>query len=277
MKKIFNILFLFFGLFVIFGISKQADAKTFTDSAGKLSMTLPDQINTRKIGDIDFADMEITDMTTIFAAKYDAVAKSKNNKICTASVHNEEYSSPQFISLWIWNKLGTTKVYVTVTCRGNEYDYVTGRTSYQTYSVTGYFYVNVTGYNSFKANADIDDYNTSTNIFEMSVTNLSNKKIVIYSKDAMAYDDDYRTYDRRLRLKNKSKVVVKPGQEKVIKFKVIGSPTWWNEEDFQICSYWKWRGKKYWVSVHYDNDDFGLEVFKKVGRKWKRISVDMDK
>ena len=72
-------------------------------------------------------------------------------------------------------------------------------------------------------------------------------------------------------------MVVKPGQEKVIKFKVIGSPTWWNEEDFQICSYWKWRGKKYWVSVHYDNDDFGLEVFKKVGRKWKRISVDMDK
>ncbi|MDY5213142.1 hypothetical protein [Intestinibacter sp.] len=119
-------------------------------------------------------------------------------------------------------------------------------------------------YKTLRADADLVDYNTRTNIFTMKVYNISNKTIKILSNGAMAYDEDYTVYDRKLKVIKGS--TIKPGKTVMVKFKVIGSITWHDSEDFQICSYWKWGGKKYWVSVIP-----GEETWKKVGKKWKWI------
>ena len=122
-------------------------------------------------------------------------------------------------------------------------------------------------YSSIRAHADLINYNTRNNTFTIKVYNISNKKIKIMSSGAMAFDDDYTAYDRKICLAGgKSSVTIKPGQTKKVKFKVIGNTTWYNYNDFQICSYWKWGNKKYWVSVMP-----GEDTWVKSGKKWKWI------
>lgn len=127
--------------------------------------------------------------------------------------------------------------------------------------------INVQYYKSLRAHACLLDYNTRNNEFIIKVKNISNKNITIMSKGAKAQDCDYKKYDRKLRIKGKSKVVIKPGQTKKIRFKVIGKLTWYDHEDFEIRSYWKWGKKKCLVSV---NSDEGAYV--KSGKRWKWIS-----
>lgn len=112
----------------------------------------------------------------------------------------------------------------------------------------------------------LDYYDTRDNYFTMNITNRSKKPITIYSSGAYALDCDYKSFDRNVKLSGgKSKVVIKPGASKTIKWKVIGSVTWYNVKDFEIHCKWKYKGKTQWVSVEYEY----IKVFK--SGKWKRI------
>ena len=118
-----------------------------------------------------------------------------------------------------------------------------------------------------KVDASLDYYNTRENYFSMSIRNSSKKTITILSNGAMAYDDDYKSFDRSLKLtRGRSQIKIKPGKSATVNYKVIGSLTWNDVSDFQIGSYWIWNGKKYWVTV-YDE-----EAWYKSGKKWKEIS-----
>lgn len=113
----------------------------------------------------------------------------------------------------------------------------------------------------------LNDYDTRNNVFTMNIQNISNKNITILSKEAMVFDNDYKAYDRRVKLVNgKSSVTIKPRERKTIKFKVIGSITWYRLADFQLCSYWKWGNKTYWISVMP-----GDEIWKYSNNKWTWI------
>ena len=122
-------------------------------------------------------------------------------------------------------------------------------------------------HSSLRAQASITNYNTRTNTFTVKIKNISKKNIKVFSANAMAYDDDYTSFDRSLKLAGgKSSITINPGQTKELNFKVNGEVTWYNYNDFQICSYWQYGGKKYWISVM-----SGDEVWKKEGKKWKWI------
>lgn len=110
-------------------------------------------------------------------------------------------------------------------------------------------------------------YNTRSNVFKMSLTNWSKKPIKIYSKGAVALDDDYVSFDRRVKMTKKRKTItIKPGKSKTINWKVIGSTTWYDVEDFEIQFKCKYKGKKSWLSVQDDS----VYVWKK--KKWKKMS-----
>lgn len=110
-------------------------------------------------------------------------------------------------------------------------------------------------------------YNTRSNVFKMSLTNRSKKQIKIYSKGAVALDDDYVSFDRKVKMTKKRKTItVKPGKSKTINWKVIGTTTWYDVNDFAIQFKCKYIGKKSWLSVQDDS----VYVWKK--KKWKKIS-----
>lgn len=114
---------------------------------------------------------------------------------------------------------------------------------------------------------DLYSYNTRSNIFKMSLTNRSKKKITIYSKGAVALDDDYVSFDRNVKMtKNRKKITIKPGDSKTISWKVIGNTTWYKVGDFEIQFKCKYKGKVYWLSVQEDS----VYVWKK--KKWKKMS-----
>lgn len=114
---------------------------------------------------------------------------------------------------------------------------------------------------------DLYSYNTRSNIFKMSLTNRSKKKITIYSKGAVALDDDYVSFDRNVKMtKNRKKITIKPGDSKTISWKVIGNTTWYKVGDFEIHFKCKYKGKVYWLSVQEDS----VYVWKK--KKWKKMS-----
>lgn len=135
---------------------------------------------------------------------------------------------------------------------------------YNTYTAKAECLITVKYFNSLRAYGGLDSYNTRTNTFTVKLRNISKKTITILSKNAAVYEDDYTAYDRRVKLAGgKSSIKIKPGQKKTIKFKVIGNLTWYNVSDFQLCSYWKWGKKKYWVSVN-----TAQEVWKRSKKKW---------
>lgn len=110
-------------------------------------------------------------------------------------------------------------------------------------------------------------YNTRSNVFKMSLTNRSKKQIKIYSKGAVALDDDYVSFDRKVKMTKKRKsITIKPGKSKTINWKVIGPTTWYDVNDFAIQFKCKYKGKKSWLSVQDDS----VYVWKK--KKWKKMS-----
>lgn len=166
-------------------------------------------------------------------------------------------------------KVGKSTITITAKYRPSHWDDDELEEVYdgETITVTSKCVVNSQYYSSIRAYADLINYNTRNNTFTIKVNNISNKKIKIMSTGAMAFDDDYTAFDRKIRLAGKkSSITIKPGQTKKVKFKVIGKTTWYNYNDFQICSYWKWGNKKYWVSVKP-----GEETWRKQGKKWKWI------
>lgn len=88
-------------------------------------------------------------------------------------------------------------------------------------------------------------YNTRSNCFTVKYKNYNKKALTIYSYNAKAIDDDYKSFDRNLQIKGRNRVVIKPGKTKKIKFKVLGRVTWYDKEDYYIYFDFKYDGKRY--------------------------------
>lgn len=97
---------------------------------------------------------------------------------------------------------------------------------------------------------DIISYNTRSNCFYVELHNQNKKTLTIYSRNAKAVDDDYKSFDRNLRLSNN--INIKPGQTKKLSFKVQGRTTWYNADDFYVYFDFKYDGKKYRARVWTD-------------------------
>lgn len=114
---------------------------------------------------------------------------------------------------------------------------------------------------------NLDNYNTRSNVFGMSLTNRSQKPITIYSKGAVALDEDYVSFDRNLKMtKSRKKITIKPGKSKAISWKVLGKITWYKVGDFEIHFKCKYKGKVSWLSVK------GSSVYIWKNKKWKKLS-----
>ena len=101
----------------------------------------------------------------------------------------------------------------------------------------------------------------------MYLTNRSKKQIKIYSKGAVALDDDYYSFDRNVILsKNRKKIKIKSCECKAISWKVIGRTTWYDNEDLEIHFKCKYKGKVSWLSVQGET----VYIWKK--KKWKKLS-----
>lgn len=99
---------------------------------------------------------------------------------------------------------------------------------------------------------ELIDYDTRDNAFYIEVKNTGRKTISIYSTNAKAIDADYKSYDRKLKLSGgKTYIKIAPGKTKEIRFKVIGSVTWWDPEDFKVRYTLKCDGKSYTAYARY--------------------------
>ena len=99
---------------------------------------------------------------------------------------------------------------------------------------------------------ELIDYDTRDNAFYIEVKNTGRKTINIYSTNAIAIDVDYKSYDRKLKLSGgKTYIKIAPGKTKEIRFKVIGSVTWWDPEDFKVRYTLKCDGKSYTAYARY--------------------------
>ncbi len=119
---------------------------------------------------------------------------------------------------------------------------------------------------------ELYSYNTRSNTFAMSLTNRSKKKIVIYSNEAVALDDDYVSFDRNVKMtRNRKRITINPGKSATIGWKVIGSTTWYEVDDFEIHFKCKYKGKTHWLSVQEDT------VYAWRKGKWRRMSLNIDR
>lgn len=111
------------------------------------------------------------------------------------------------------------------------------------------------------------DYKTRSNCFIVSFKNNGNKKLTITSGIKVT-NNDYKSFDRKIRLKKK--VVIKPGKTKEVKFYVKGRTTWYDSEEFKLYYNFKYSGKTYKGKVYF-NDDYDEYFFTryKKGSKWK--------
>lgn len=178
----------------------------------------------------------------------------------SASLDNEVYGE----------RIGKSKVSLFTMCsvyKDND-DGITSST--ETYDGTCTFNVIVSGYNSIKTSGlALYSYDTRNNVFDIEITNLSNKTIRIYSKGARSYDCDYTKFDRKLKLTGKRKYVdIKPGKHKYVHFKVKGRTTWWNVKDEEIHFNVKWGKKKYTLCADYEG------IYKWSKKKWISINKD---
>lgn len=56
-------------------------------------------------------------------------------------------------------------------------------------------------------------------------------------------DVDYKTYDRKIKLKNTVKI--KPNQTKYVRYYVVGNTTWPNYSDYTLFYKFRYDGKTY--------------------------------
>lgn len=115
------------------------------------------------------------------------------------------------------------------------------------------------------------DYDTRGNYFTVIFRNWGSRTITICSKGAYSIDVDYKTFDRKLRLKKNKNVKIRPGQRKAVKFYVKGRTTWPKWEDHTIRFYIKYAGIKYLTSAW--DEDCGFRI----GKKWYDTYWDEDK
>ena len=165
-------------------------------------------------------------------------------------------------------KIGKCKVTVKVIYYDEYYDDYLDDFIDKKYTATASCTVTVKPPKNLQVSASLDSYNTRSNEFILSLKNYTGKTIRIYSNGSWVREDDYRFYDRNLKLSNgKSYIDIKPMKKATIKFKVKGRLTWYRVSDFTLFSKWKWNGKVYDTKVSY----FGAYI--KTGNKWKNMSV----
>lgn len=104
------------------------------------------------------------------------------------------------------------------------------------------------------------DYDTRNNVFTVKFKNKSNKTLTINSGTFKVEDIDYKSFDRKIKLKKTYKI--KPNKTKYIRFKVIGRTTWYDYRDFTLHYKFTFDGKKY--IGHVWNED---SVYK-CGKYW---------
>lgn len=107
----------------------------------------------------------------------------------------------------------------------------------------------------------IYDYDTHDNYFIVKFKNNSKKTVTVLSGTTKVVDCDYKSYDRNIYL-SKS-YTIEPGKTKTIKFKVKGSTTWPDHNDFTLYYYFKVDGKKYYAKA----DSFVVSKYKS-GSSW---------
>lgn len=115
----------------------------------------------------------------------------------------------------------------------------------------------------------IYDYDTRNNYFIVKIKNNSSKTMTVLSGTTKVLDCDYKSYDRKVKL-SKS-YTIKPGKTKTVKFKVQGSTTWPNHNDFTLYYYFKLDGKKYYAKA----DSFVVTKYK-TGSKWVNTYRDKE-
>lgn len=206
-------------------------------------------------------------ISDIDSGELDIYYKVSNKSVVSVNTDPEEVGDSEYLGIYP-KKAGKSVITITAIYSSSYWDEEKQEEFYKPeLRTTAKCTVNVQYFKSLRAHACLLDYDTRNNEFVIKVKNISNKNITILSNGAKARDCDYKSYDRKLRIKGKSKVVIKPGQTKKIRFKVIGRLTWYNHEDFEIRSYWKWGKKKYLVSI-----DSNEGAYVKSGKKWKWIS-----
>lgn len=104
------------------------------------------------------------------------------------------------------------------------------------------------------------DYDTRNNVFVVKFKNNSNRTLTINSGTFKVEDIDYKSYDRKIKLKKSYKI--KPNKTKYIRFKVIGRNTWYDYRDFTLHYKFTFDGKKY-IGHVWDEDS----VYK-YGKYW---------
>lgn len=104
------------------------------------------------------------------------------------------------------------------------------------------------------------DYNTRNNYFVVKIKNKGKKTLTITS-GIKVRDIDYKSFDRKIRLKKKVKI--KSGKTKKVRFYVKGKPTWYNASDFTLYYKFNYDGKTYEGHV-WDEDS----VFEKKKNSW---------
>lgn len=111
------------------------------------------------------------------------------------------------------------------------------------------------------------DYDTRGNYFVVKYRNLGSKPLTITS-GIKVKDVDYKSFDRKIKLKKKIKI--KPNTTKFVRFYVKGRTTWPDYEDFTLFYKFNYDGKVYEGHV-WDEDS----VYKK-GKKWYCTYFDDD-
>lgn len=110
-------------------------------------------------------------------------------------------------------------------------------------------------------------YNTRGNYFVVKFNNQGTRSVVI-TEGTKVLHTDYKTYDRKVRLKKK--VTIKPGAVKLVRFYVNGTTTWPDRDYFRLYYKFKFDGKV-WEARTWDSDS----KFKR-GGSWEDTYWDED-
>lgn len=110
--------------------------------------------------------------------------------------------------------------------------------------------------------AILTDYQTRSNRFEVIFYNYSGKPVTIESKNSRAIDDDYKSWDRYLKLSDNEAVRIPAKTKKKVYFYVKGDYAWNDYEDYTIQYQFNYDGKAYIGRCWYYDCSY------RVGKKW---------
>lgn len=185
--------------------------------------------------------------------------KEKKVTLCKG----DKYTNPLYTSSKIkWSS--SNKKVATVNSKGKVTAKSIGRTTITAkVGKKKYSYKVKVEYQYPNFNVSLDSYNTRGNYFVAEFKNYSNKPLTIYSSGAKALDDNFKSYDRNLRLTS-STIKIRPKSKMKVKFYVKGRVTWYNVKDFTIYYKFKFDDRTYNGRFWYAGDSSAF----KIGKKW---------